>query len=150
MAENSYWSKRLKQEMMAKQASEADVDKAMSALYRVHQTNIDKEIQAFYQKYADDEGVSITEVKKRADKVDVQAFADKAKRYVEEKDFSPQANAELKLYNLKMRVSRAELLQYNMDLELLALGEGERQLTEKFLKAGFADEVKSQSGILGE
>lgn len=150
MAENSYWSKRLKQEMMAKQASEADVDKAMSALYRVHQTNIEKEIQAFYQKYADDEGVSITEAKKRADKVDVQAFADKAKRYVEEKDFSPQANAELKLYNLKMRVSRAELLQYNMDLELLALGEGERQLTEKFLKAGFADEVKSQSGILGE
>lgn len=150
MADNSYWSKRLKQEMIAKQASEADVDKAMSALYRVHQTNIEKEIQAFYQKYADDEGVSISEAKKRADKVDVQAFADKAKRYVEEKDFSPQANAELKLYNLKMRVSRAELLQYNMDLELLALGEGERQLTEKFLKAGFADEVKSQSGILGE
>lgn len=150
MADNSYWSKRLKQEMMAKQASEADVDQAMSALYRVHQTNIEKEIQAFYQKYADDEGVSISEAKKRADKVDVQAFADKAKRYVEEKDFSPQANAELKLYNLKMRVSRAELLQYNMDLELLALGEGERQLTEKFLKAGFADEVKSQSGILGE
>lgn len=150
MADNSYWSKRLKQEMLAKQASEVDVDKAMSALYRVHQTNIEKEIQAFYQKYADDEGVSITEAKKRADKVDVQAFADKAKRYVEEKDFSPQANAELKLYNLKMRVSRAELLQYNMDLELLALGEGERQLTEKFLKAGFADEVKSQSGILGE
>lgn len=150
MADNSYWSKRLKQELLAKQASEADVDKAMSALYRVHQTNIEKEIQAFYQKYADDEGVSITEAKKRADKVDVQAFADKAKRYVEEKDFSPQANAELKLYNLKMRVSRAELLQYNMDLELLALGEGERQLTEKFLRAGFADEVKSQSGILGE
>lgn len=150
MADNSYWSKRLKQEMMAKQASEADVDQAMSALYRVHQTNIEKEIQAFYQKYADGEGVSITEAKKRADKVDVQAFADKAKRYVEEKDFSPQANAELKLYNLKMRVSRAELLQYNMDLELLALGEGERQLTEKFLRAGFADEVKSQSGILGE
>lgn len=150
MADNSYWSKRLKQELLAKQASEADVDQAMSALYRVHQTNIEKEIQAFYQRYADDEGVSITEAKKRADKVDVQAFADKAKRYVEEKDFSPQANAELKLYNLKMRVSRAELLQYNMDLELLALGEGERQLTEKFLKAGFADEVKSQSGILGE
>lgn len=150
MADNSYWSKRLKQELLAKQASEADVDKAMSALYRVHQTNIEKEIQAFYQKYADDEGVSISEAKKRADKVDVQAFADKAKRYVEEKDFSPRANAELKLYNLKMRVSRAELLQYNMDLELLALGEGERQLTEKFLKAGFADEVKSQSGILGE
>ena len=150
MADNSYWSKRLKQELLAKQASEADVDKAMSALYRVHQTNIEKEIQAFYQKYADDEGISITEAKKRADKVDVQAFADKAKRYVEEKNFSPRANAELKLYNLKMRVSRAELLQYNMDLELLALGEGERQLTEKFLRAGFADEVKSQSGILGE
>ena len=150
MADNSYWSKRLKQELLAKQASEADVDKAMSALYRVHQTNIEKEIQAFYQKYADDEGVSISEAKKRADKVDVQVFADKAKRYVKEKDFSPQANAELKLYNLKMRVSRAELLQYNMDLELLALGEGERQLTEKFLRAGFADEVKSQSGILGE
>ena len=150
MADNSYWSKRLKQELLAKQASEVDVDQAMSALYRVHQTNIEKEIQAFYQKYADDEGVSISEAKKRADKVDVQAFADKGKRYVEEKDFSPQANAELKLYNLKMRVSRAELLQYNMDLELLALGEGERQLTEKFLRAGFADEVKSQSGILGE
>ena len=65
MADNSYWSKRLKQELLAKQASEADVDKAMSALYRVHQTNIEKEIQAFYQKYADDEGVSISEAKSR-------------------------------------------------------------------------------------
>ena len=148
--QNDYWKKRLEKEMKAKQDKEQEIDKELSDLYRYHQTNIEKEIQSFYQRYANSEGISVAEAKKRADSIDVQTFSDKARRYVEEKNFSQEAQESLKLYNLKMKVTRAELLQYNMDLELVALAEGEHKLTEKYLKEGYEEELKLQSGILGE
>ena len=44
------------------------------------------------------------------------AFRDKAKQYVERKDFSDEANKALKLYNLSMKVSREQLLKQQLDL----------------------------------
>ena len=50
--------------------------------------------------------ITRSEAMKRACEMDVKAFYRKAKKYVKEKDFSPTANKELKLYNLTMRVNR--------------------------------------------
>ena len=49
-----------------------------------------------------------------------------------------------------MRMSRAELLQYHIDLELVALHDGQYKLMKKFIENGFVDEIIRQSGILGE
>ncbi|WP_153049251.1 hypothetical protein [Streptococcus suis] len=76
----------------------------------------------------------MAEVKTRVDDFDVKAFEEKAKRYVAEKNFSARANSELALYNLKMKTNRLALLQYNLDLELIALAEDERNLTERFFE----------------
>ena len=54
------------------------------------------------------------EAKKKIDAVDVQMF--NSKKYVENKDFSDKANAELRAYNTKMYVSREKLLQAQLDL----------------------------------
>ena len=84
-------------------------------------------------------------MKARVDELDVKAFEEKAKRYVEEKDFSPKANAELELYNLKMKMSRLELLQYQLDLEMLALGNSEHKLSERFLNEEYTETRKRHS-----
>ena len=81
--------------------------------------------------------------------MDVAAFAEKAKRYVEEKDFGVIANRELAIYNLKMRVSRLEALQQELDLQMIALANEEEKKTGNFLKEEYLQGLKSQAGILG-
>ncbi|HFI0282902.1 TPA: minor capsid protein [Streptococcus suis] len=122
----------------------------MDRLYSYHFNELEKEIRAFEQRYADKNGLSLSEVKARVDDFDVKSFEEKAKRYVAEKNFSARANSELALYNLKMKTNRLALLQYQLDLELVALAEDERQLTERFLNDEFIKVIETQSGLLGQ
>ena len=77
-----------------------------------------KEIDAFYGRYADKEQITLAEAKRRVSKLDIAAYQRKAKRYVADKDFSKQANEEMRLYNLTMKVNRLEMLKANIGLEL--------------------------------
>ena len=61
-----------------------------------------------------------------------------------------QPNSELSLYNLKMKMNRLELLQYQLDLEMVALGDAEHKLTERFLNDEYVKTLKAQSGLLGQ
>ncbi|CAK1224522.1 Uncharacterized protein R82291_FJPPFKPJ_00423 [Fructobacillus cardui] len=85
-----------------------------------------------------------------ADKTDVTRFVDKVKKYVADKDFSEQANADLKIYNLKIRVSRLKLLQLEMSLEINRLNGLITNSTEDYLTQQAIDEYKHQSTILGQ
>lgn len=144
-----YWRERELAEIAQKQARGATLAGEMERLYAYHVKAVETEIEGFLQRYADKEKLDLAEAKKRVAEFDVMAFEEKAKRYVAEKNFSSTANRELRLYNLKMKVSRAELLQYQLDLEMVALAEGERQLTEKFLNQAYVEELKRQAGLLG-
>lgn len=109
-----------------------------------------KELLAFYAKYALDTGLSIQEVKKKADEFDVLAFRDKAKQYVERKDFSDEANKALKLYNLSMKVSREQLLKQQLDLIVKNSGSDLQDKIEEKLVDAVDREVERQAHILGE
>lgn len=146
---NDYWKKRIEAEQKARIERDATLGQEMKRLYDYHFSELEKEIRAFEQRYADKNNIPLSEVKARVSDIDVRAFEEKAKRYVAEKNFSAKANAELSLYNLKMKTSRLELLQYQMDLELLALSNGEHQLTEKFLNEEYIKELDVQAGLLG-
>ncbi|WP_446456569.1 minor capsid protein [Tuanshanicoccus yangjingiae] len=145
-----YWTERIKAEIENKIESDAEIGKEMLNLHNRHLRQIEKEIESFYQKYAKDEKIDVNEARKRASAFDVQAFADKAKHYVETKDFSPEANEALKLYNMKMKASRLELMQYHLELEMIALADGEYKLTEKFLNREYIQELNLQAGIMSE
>ncbi|HEL1619445.1 TPA: minor capsid protein [Streptococcus suis] len=146
---SDYWKKRIRAEQLAKMERGATLGEEMDRLYSYHFNELEKEIRAFEQRYADKNGLSLAEVKARVDDFDVKAFEEKAKRYVAEKNFSARANSELALYNLKMKTNRLALLQYNLDLELIALAEDERNLTERFLSDEFVKAIETQSGLLG-
>lgn len=144
-----YWKKRIKQEQLIQKARDAELGKEMSSLYRSHFVDISKEITSFLEHYANKNGLSYQEAMKRVEQFDVQAFQDKARRYVEARDFSPQANQELALYNLKMKMNRLELLKANLTLELAQLESNEMKLTERFLKDEVRQTLKQQAGLLG-
>ena len=111
---------------------------------------IEKEINGFYGKYASKEGITLAEAKKRAAKADIEALGRKAARYVKTKDFSKQANEEMRLYNLTMKVNRLELLKAQIGLEMVAgFDELQKYYDEKLTDRTIA-EFERQAGILGK
>lgn len=112
------------------------------------QDAIQKEINAKWDSFSNGQKITRSEAMKRASEMDIKAFARKAKKYVKEKDFSPTANKELKLYNLTMRVNRLELLKANVGLELIAtFDEMDKYFSSELTSAGLK-ELQRQAGIL--
>lgn len=109
-----------------------------------------KEIDAFYGRYADKEQITLAEAKRRVSKLDIAAYQRKAKRYVADKDFSKQANEEMRLYNLTMKVNRLEMLKANIGLELVAGHNEQEQFMSKILRGRTEEELQRQAGILGK
>jgi SPP1 gp7 family putative phage head morphogenesis protein len=144
-----YWKKREKawQEQQIKDDTKR-MKQIMDKLFEAQEA-IQKEINANWQNFANGQGISISEAMKRADKMDVKAFANKAKKYVKEKDFSHQANQVLKLYNLTMRVNRLELLKANIGLELISVFDDLDKYFSKNLTGAALTEFERQAGILG-
>ncbi|EKU92853.1 NAD+--asparagine ADP-ribosyltransferase [Alloiococcus otitis] len=145
---SSYWRRRIKAEMKVRQQQDEDIGKVMQRLHDYYMEQIRKEIESFVVRYGLREQIEPSEVRKLVEEFDVQFFADKARRYVEEKNFSDRANRELALYNLKMKMSRGELLMRNIDLELVALADDEHKLTDKYLNEAFVQEQELQAGIM--
>ena len=93
LPDNPYWRERVNAEMIRRINDEEDFRKELNKLYRTTQKNVETEIEAFLGRYASREGITKAEARKRVKAMDVEAFAEKAARYVKEKDFSPEANA---------------------------------------------------------
>lgn len=148
--QNSYWRNRVELEQRAAIKRDEDYATELKKMHDYYFNEIDKEIRTFINRYAEKNGnIPYSEVVARLDEMDVAAFAEKAKRYVEEKDFGAIANRELAIYNLKMRVSRLEALQQELDLQMIALANEEEKKTGDFLKEEYLQGLKSQAGILG-
>src|SRR5690625_2027712 len=111
--------------------------------------DIQKEVDAFYGRYASKEGITMELARQRVTKINIEDYAAKAKRYVKEKNFTPTANEEMRLYNVTMRINRLELLKKNIELELLALYSNEEvMILDHFTKEALY-EYERLSGILG-
>lgn len=150
MKSSEYWRQREEQHIAQMIKDEKQMQKAIADRFQIAIDNINKEIDANWQRFANKEGITLSEAKKISMEHDVKAFARKAKQYVKDKDFSKTANEELRLYNVTMRVNRLELLKSQIGLELVALSDDLDKYTADMLtKEGLAEAVR-QAGILGE
>lgn len=129
---------------------EFDRERAIEAIHKQHIETIQEQIDGFYMRYAGGEGLTRAEAMKRADQMDVTKFANKAKKAVKEKDFSPETNEWLKTYNLKMKVSRLELLKEEINWELIQMYDKDYQLISESLREEARLELERQAGILGD
>lgn len=146
---SDYWRKREEENLKANRKSEAEYEKAINDTYKYMLDQIQKEINGFYAKYARAEGITLSEAKRRVSKIDIEEYGRKAARYVKTKDFSKQANDEMRLYNATMKINRLELLKANIGLELVAGFDELQKYFEEKLTNRTMDEFKRQSGILG-
>ena len=147
---SNYWRRREEAQQKKNIKKQKEYDKRIKSIYLKAMDNIQKEIDSFYARYAKKEGITLAEAKKRASKLDMEEYSRKAKRYVEEKDFSKQANEEMRLYNMTMKVNRLELLKANIGLELVDGFNDLQQFFDEKLTDRTLDEFKRQAGILGD
>lgn len=150
MATNEeYWRRReqanIKREILTDEQRMAEIRRIIN----IARMEIIKDIESFYTRYAGGQGMTVQEAKKRASEFDVQQYEALAKRYVEERNFSDKANKMLKMYNLKMKVSRQELLMMQLNAHLTAMANGQVQKFQQFLETTAYAEVARQASILG-
>ena len=150
MDSQTYWKNRETEQRKHNIQDEAEYQKRIREIYQNMIDEIEKEINGFYGKYASKEGITLAEAKKRAAKADIEALGRKAARYVKTKDFSKQANDEMRLYNMTMKVNRLELLKAQIGLEMVAGFDELQKYYEEILTERTMSEFERQAGILGK
>ncbi len=145
----TYWKNREAEQRKHNIQDEAEYQKHIREIYQNMIDEIEKEINGFYGKYAKKEGITLAEAKKRASKADIEALGRKAAKYVKEKDFSQQANEEMRLYNMTMKVNRLELLKAQIGLEMVAGFDELQKYYDEILTDRTMSEFERQAGILG-
>ena len=150
MDSKTYWKNRETEQRKHNIQDEAEYQKRIQEIYQNMIDEIEKEINGFYGRYAKKEGITMAEAKKRAAKADIEALGRKAARYVKDKDFSDQANEEMRLYNMTMKVNRLELLKAQIGLEMVAGFDELQKYYDKVLTDRTISEFERQAGILGK
>ena len=150
MDSQTYWKERETEQRKHNIRDEKEYQKHIREIYQNMIDEIEKEINGFYGRYAKKEGITMAEAKKRAAKADIEALGRKAARYVKTKDFSKQANDEMRLYNLTMKVNRLELLKAQIGLEMVAGFDELQKYYDEILTDRTMSEFERQAGILGK
>lgn len=145
-----YWKLREEELKHIKEDMKKDAayKNQLTKLYNLAQEEIEKDIAKDIENFARKEEISIVEARKRIKKMDVENFAERAKKMVEDKDFSDEANKQLREYNVTMRTNRLELLQAKMNLNTVKLANQEEHMLQRYLAKIFIEEYTRQAGIL--
>ena len=152
MAKNSrdYWKEREEEARKHTIQDEEVYNREIKRIYQRMYDNINREVNGFFVRYAGREGISISEAKKRVSKLDMEEYSRKAKEYVKNKDFSRQANEEMRIYNLTMKVNRLEMLKAHMGLEMVNSYQDLEDYMGRALNETTMKELERQAGILGD
>ena len=150
MSSKDYWRKREEEALKRYIKDEKEYDKEINRIYSDMLADCQMQINAFYGRYADKEGITLAEAKKRVKKADIAEYERKAARYVKEKDFSAKANEEMRLYNTMMKINRLEMLKANIGLETIKGHDELEKFMSGVLKGRTEEELARQAGILGK
>ena len=127
-----------------------NIEKLTEQVFQSAMQHITDEVDAFYLRYANRNGVSIKEARKRADAMDVTDYFQKAYEAVRDKDFSDEAEEWLRVYNLKMSTSRLELEKAKINLELLKMYSEIENITNEQLEQARLDEISRQTDLIAK
>ena len=127
-----------------------DIEKLTEQVFQSSMQHITDEVDAFYLRYANRNGVSIKEARKRADTMDVTDYFQKAYEAVRDKDFSDEAEEWLRVYNLKMSTSRLELEKAKINLELLKMYSEIENITNEQLEQARLAEIDRQTDLIAK
>ncbi|MBD9052635.1 MAG: hypothetical protein EGR23_03305 [Holdemanella biformis] len=150
MSSKTYWRDRELEWKKKRLKDEKQYADEIQEIYANMMDSVEKEIESFFSRYANKENITMAEAKKRVSNIDIEAYKRKAKKYVKEKNFSDEANEQMRLYNLAMKVNRLELLKANIGLELVAGHDELKSYTDQKLEGAYLEEIKRNASILGD
>lgn len=141
-----------KREQEAIEKNKAEDESYLEKLYSLYLAgfkDIQQGLSLLYLKYAGKEGLSIDEAMDKISKADARRFAEKAKSYSKEKNFSKRSLEVLGLYTLGKRVTRLDLMKRQTLLNTINLATQEEAMLKDRLEEVAKKEVVRQAGILG-
>lgn len=145
----NYWRERAERHAEAVAGRETNYEKEIDKIYLSMFDSIQRQINDFYQKYASDEGITMSEARKRVSKLDIAKYSAWAEKYVKNKDFSPEANERMKLYNLAMKINRLEMLKSQIGVEMADSFNDLQDYFDTTLTDEAMNEYRYQAGLLG-
>lgn len=150
MSNKTYWRDRELEWKKKRLKDEKQYADEIQEIYANMMDSVGKEIESFFTRYANKENITMAEAKKRVSNIEIEAYQRKAKKYVKEKNFSDEANEQMRLYNLAMKANRLELLKANIGLELVAGHDELKSYTGDKLEGAYLEEIKRNASILGD
>ena len=144
-----YWQQRERERERYLNSSVDRAEKIIVQQLEAAKQEIQNLINSFWVKYADKNGITVNQAYQMADKMDVQAFAKQAQKYVEEHNMSATTNRQMSLYNLKMRVSRYQLLLNQINLELAKLCDNNIDTMKDALTDNAKQDLQTMQQALG-
>lgn len=166
-----YWRDRELKAQKEYILSDDELADRINRRYAFLYSEINDRINAFYSKYASAEGIDMATAMQKVSQMDVQAYQEQARQYVEAAArmraleaegryaeaeelrkyvFSKEANQQLKLYNATMKINRLEMLKSQIGLDSVAVFNEIQQEFGDALDERTRAEFERQAGILGE
>ena len=151
-----YWRERESRQRAENIRNEAKTAERINRIFQGMQDGIQQEIEAFYQRYASKEGITLTEARGRVSRIDMEQYERLAKKYVEaahhgDEDlaFSQEANDQMRLYNATMRINRLEMLKARCGIRAMEGYRDTERLINENLEERAYSEYRRLAGILG-
>lgn len=141
-----YWRKRVLDDLKYLEKMDADLAQNLRELYQKEFRELQKSIQAFYEKYSENHQISIQEARQRLHHEDLSDYQELANQFYNERnDMSPDVRAErLKRLNQMYETSKAvrmDELLLQTQLQLFAIQAGLEKASNDYLtniaKQGF-------------
>lgn len=154
-----YWEKRFEQILVDNEKLAVDYEKEMAKIYEQVKQDTQKEIEAFYQRYSNETGLSLADVRKRLDAKQLKKFKVQQQKYLDEvnklidQGAILEAHAEkLKELSARAYVTKLQEIQNNLNSEIMILnGQQEVKLTQvlnnAYLQSYFKTMYEVQKGI---
>lgn len=163
----AYWKAREQAEkkwIIQNLKNDKEFNNKLAEYYERAIDDICNKIDAEYQKIAEAHGddINITGAYRAVNKLDIERYEREAKELVAKanrlrsqgkkvyKDFTPEENARMKVYNATMRLNRLEYLKSQIGLTMVDLGMDISNDMRNKIQGDYMDEIKRQSGILGK
>lgn len=119
-----YWSERAESLYLSGEKDSLKVAKELKTLYARATREINKEIEAFYGRYATENGLSLEEAKKLLNKTQLKSFKENLQELLalgKKENLQPAQLNEFKKLYVKTRISRLAELEANIRWELYDL-----------------------------
>jgi SPP1 gp7 family putative phage head morphogenesis protein len=135
-----YWKNRTEKEFLAGEKEGLQLAKALQKNYQECYKQIEKEINAFYGKYAINNQISLQDAKKLLNKSELKSFKSQLDDIIKYFKGNNQDVSQLKLLRAKLKVSRLEELKTNINYELVKLSNGVNEQLQDYFKDTYEDQ----------